>query len=48
MQTRVSHLVREPEDGPRIVWAPLAIIAVSFALWAGFWLSVKWAWEVFL
>jgi len=47
MQTRVSHLSYEPDDGPRYRWAPLAILISSVTLWAGFWLCVKWAWEVF-
>lgn len=33
LPTRYSH--REPDDGPRVAWAPLAILITSLALWAG-------------
>lgn len=38
-QTRFSHL----HDEPRYSWAPLAMFAVSFALWDGIILAGKQA-----
>jgi hypothetical protein len=42
MQTRVSHLSYEPDDGPRYRWAPLAIITASLLLWAPILLAAAW------
>jgi hypothetical protein len=42
MQTRVSHLSYEPDDGPRYRWAPLAIITASLLLWVPILLAAAW------